>query len=170
MISACQKHVGATRPSPFKVRDNQRPDHIRCRENLRLSLSPAITCPGEGGESIWTGYGSPSVLNEVSHEFSTAMRFESANDPCKNSFRPDSSLTTTFNQGRKTSHPLTTPDMPFRASCILKFIHMIENSYLSVYNIVNIFCIQAARPSELFHVRITGADITDKITGGFYYE
>ena len=37
---------------------------------------------------------------------------KSANGPRKNSFRPDSPLTTTFNQGRKTQPaPLTTPDM-----------------------------------------------------------
>ena len=31
---------------------------------------------GRRRNQFWRGYGSPSVLNEVSHEFSTAMRFE----------------------------------------------------------------------------------------------
>ena len=46
LISACRKHVvAATGPSPFKVRDNQRPERTMSGvENLRLSLpSPAIT-------------------------------------------------------------------------------------------------------------------------------
>ena len=46
LISACRKHVvAATGPSPFKVRDNQRPERTMSGvENLRLSVpSPAIT-------------------------------------------------------------------------------------------------------------------------------
>ena len=80
LISVCQKHVvAATGPSPFKVGDNQRPE--RTMSGVRKP-SPESSVPGEtltGGKrrnQFCRGYGSPSVLNEVSHEFSTAMRFE----------------------------------------------------------------------------------------------
>ena len=52
LISACRKHVvAATGPSPFKVRDNQRPERTMSGvENLRLSVpSPVKNCPGEVG-------------------------------------------------------------------------------------------------------------------------
>ena len=75
-----RKHVvAATGPSPFKVGDNQRPE--RTMSGVRKP-SPESCVPGEtltGGRrrnQSCRGYGSPSVLNEVSHEFSTAMRFE----------------------------------------------------------------------------------------------
>ena len=78
--SACRERiVAATRPSPFKVGDNQRPE--RTMSGVRKP-SPESCVPGEtltGGRrrnQFCRGYGSPSVLNEVSHEFSTAMRFE----------------------------------------------------------------------------------------------
>ena len=80
LISACRKHVvAATGSSPFKVGDNQRPE--RTMSGVR-KLPPESSVPGKtlnGGSrrnQFWRGYGSPSVLNEVSHEFSTAMRFE----------------------------------------------------------------------------------------------
>ena len=92
LISACRKHVvAATRPSPFKVGDNQRPE--RTMSGVRKP-SPESSVPGENLDrgrrrnQFWRGYRSPSV--------------QSANGPRKNSFRPDSHLTTTFNQGRKT--------------------------------------------------------------------
>ena len=79
-ISVCRKHVvAATGSSPFKVGDNQRPE--RTMSGVRKP-PPESSVPGEtltGGRrrnQFWRGYGSPSVLNEVSHEFSTAMRFE----------------------------------------------------------------------------------------------
>ena len=79
-ISACRKHVvAATGSSSFKVGDNQCPE--RTMSGVRKP-SPESSVPGEtliGGRrrnQFWRGYGSPSVLNEVSHEFSTAMRFE----------------------------------------------------------------------------------------------
>ena len=78
--SACRERiVAATRPSPFKVGDNQRPE--RTMSGVRKP-PPESSVPGEnltGGRrrnQFCRGYGSPSVLNEVSHEFSTAMRFE----------------------------------------------------------------------------------------------
>ena len=80
LVSVYRKHVvAATRPSPFKVGDNQRPE--RTMSGVRKP-PPESSVPGEtltGGRrrnQFWRGYGSPSVLNEVSHEFSTAMRFE----------------------------------------------------------------------------------------------
>ena len=94
LISACRKHVVA----------RQGPPHLRLETisgrsgpcPVPRNLPPESSVPGEtlngegGGINSAGGYGSPSVLNEVSHEFSTAMRFESTNGPRKNSFRPDS--------------------------------------------------------------------------------
>ena len=78
--------------------------------------SPESSVPGEtlnGGRrrnQFCRGYGSPSVLNEVSHEFSTAMRFEK----CKRS--PQQSIPAGFpphdnlHPGMEDSAiPLTTP-------------------------------------------------------------
>ena len=80
LISVCRKYVvAATRPSPFKVGDNQRPE--RTMSGVRKP-PPESSVPGENlprgsrRNQFWRGHGSPSVLNEVSHEFSTAMRFE----------------------------------------------------------------------------------------------
>ena len=85
LISACRKHVvAATGPSPFKVGDNPRPE--RTMSGVRKPLLES-SVPGENlargsrRNQFWRGHGSPSVLNEVSHEFSTAMRF----DKCKRS-------------------------------------------------------------------------------------
>ena len=78
-IGLPETRSGATGPSPFKVRDNQRPE--RTMSGVRKP-SPESSVPGEtlnGGRrrnQFCRGYGSSSVLNEVSHEFSTAMRFE----------------------------------------------------------------------------------------------
>ena len=78
-IGLPETRSGATGPSPFKVRDNQCPE--RTMSGVRKP-SPESSVPGEtlnGGRrrnQFCRGYGSPSVLNEVSHEFSTAMRFE----------------------------------------------------------------------------------------------
>ena len=71
--------------------------------------SPESSVPGENltrgsrRNQLRRGHGSPPVLSEVPHELSIPMRTpKSANGPRSNSFRPDSPLTTTFNQGRKT--------------------------------------------------------------------
>ena len=114
-IGLPETRSGATGPSPFKVRDNQRPE--RTMSGVRKP-SPESSVPGEtltGGRrrnQFCRGYGSPSVLNEVSHEFSTAMRFEK----CKRS--PQQFIPAGFplhNQlptGTEDSAiPLTTPDM-----------------------------------------------------------
>ncbi len=83
--SACRKHVvAATGPSPFKFRENQRPEQTRsgARKPSPVSSVPSENLTrGSRRNQFWRGYGSPSVLNEVSHEFSTAMRF----DKCKRS-------------------------------------------------------------------------------------
>ena len=117
LISACRKHVvAATGPSPFKVRDNQRPE--RTMSGVRKP-PPESSVPGEtltGGSrrnQLRRGHGSPPVLSEVPHELSIPMRTpKSANGPRSNSFRPDSPSTTNLPRGRKTqTAPLTTPDM-----------------------------------------------------------
>ena len=78
-IGLPETRSGATGPSPSKVGDNQRPE--RTMSGVRKP-PPESSVPGKnlnGGSrrnQFCRGYGSPSVLNEVSHEFSTAMRFE----------------------------------------------------------------------------------------------
>ena len=106
LISACRKHVvAATRPSPFKVGDNQRPE--RTMSGVRKP-PPESSVPGENlprgsrRNQFWRGHGSPSVLNEVFSNLARLCASKSANGPRKNSFRPDSPLTTTFNRGWKT--------------------------------------------------------------------
>ena len=97
LISACLKHVvAATRPSPFKVGDNQRPE--RTMSGVRKP-PPESSVPGENlprgsrRNQLRRGHGSPPVLGEVPHELSIPMRTpKSANGPRSNSFRPDSPL------------------------------------------------------------------------------
>ena len=76
LISACRKHVvAATRPSPFKVGDNQRPE--RTGSGVRKP-PPESSVPGENLDrgsrrnQLRRGHGSPPVLGEVPHELSTA--------------------------------------------------------------------------------------------------
>ena len=107
LISACREHVvAATGSSPFKVRDNQRPE--RTMSGVRKS-SPESSVPdnsltwGSRRNQLRRGHGSPPVLSEVPHELSIPMRTpKSANGPRSNSFRPDSPSTTTCPRGRKT--------------------------------------------------------------------
>ena len=102
-----RKHVvAATGPSPFKVRDNQRPE--RTMSGVRKP-PPESSVPGENltrgsrRNQLRRGHGSPPVLSEVPHELSIPMRTpKSANGPRSNSFRPDSPSTTNFPRGRKT--------------------------------------------------------------------
>ena len=98
--------MAATRPSPFKVRDNQRPE--RTMSGVRKP-PPESSVPGENlprgsrRNQLRRGHGSPPVLSEVPHELSIPMRTpKSANGPRSNSFRPDSPSTTNFPRGRKT--------------------------------------------------------------------
>ncbi len=117
LISACREHVvAATGSSPFKVRDNQRPE--RTMSGVRKS-SPESSVPdnsltwGSRRNQLRRGHGGPPVLSAVPHGPSIPMRTpKSANGPRSNSFRPDSPSTTTCPRGRKTqTAPLTTPDM-----------------------------------------------------------
>ena len=116
LISACREHVvAATGSSPFKVRDNQRPE--RTMSGVRKS-SPESSVPdnsltwGSRRNQLRRGHGSPPVLSEVPHELSTA----SHSKECKRSpqqFVPagfplhDNLPTGTEDSAR----PLTTPDM-----------------------------------------------------------
>ena len=75
LISACREHVvAATGSSPFKVRDNQRPE--RTMSGVRKS-SPESSVPdnsltwGSRRNQLRRGHGSPPVLSEVPHELST---------------------------------------------------------------------------------------------------
>ena len=116
MISACRKHaVAATGSSPFKVGDNQRPE--RTMSGVQKP-SPESSVPGKtltGGRrrnQFCRGYGSPSVLNEVSHEFSTAMRFEKCKRSPKEFIPTGFPLYDQLPTGTEDSaSPLTTPDM-----------------------------------------------------------
>ena len=67
LISACRKHVvAATRPSPFKVGDNQRPE--RTGSGVRKP-PPESSVPGENLDrgsrrnQLRRGHGSPPVLS-----------------------------------------------------------------------------------------------------------
>ena len=116
LISACRKHVvAATGPSPFKVRDNQRPE--RTMSGVRKP-PPESSVPGENlprgsrRNQLRRGHGSPPVLSEVPHELSTAAHSKE----CKRS--PQQFIPAGFplhNQlptGTEDSAiPLTTPDM-----------------------------------------------------------
>ena len=106
LISACQKHVvAATGSSPFKVRDNQRPE--RTMTGVRKP-PPESYVPGDNltrgsrRNQLRRGHGSPPVLGEVPHELST----DAHSKECKRSpqqFIPAGfPHTTTFNRGRKT--------------------------------------------------------------------
>ena len=75
LISACREHVvAATGSSPFKVRDNQRPE--RTMSGVRKP-PPESSVPGENlprgsrRNQLRRGHGSPPVLSEVPHELST---------------------------------------------------------------------------------------------------
>ena len=95
LVSVYRKHVvAATRPSPFKVGDNQRPERTGAGVQ---KPTPESSVPGDnltGGSrrnQLRRGHGSPPVLSEVPHELSIPMRTpKSANGPRSNSFRPDS--------------------------------------------------------------------------------
>ena len=107
LISACRKHVvAATGPSPFKVRDNQRPERTGAgvrKPPPESSVPDGNLTRGSRRNQLRRGHGSPPVLSEVPHELSIPMRTpKSANGPRSNSFRPDSPSTTNFPRGRKT--------------------------------------------------------------------
>ena len=111
-----RKHVvTATGPSPFKVRDNPRPE--RTMSGVRKP-TPESSVPEENLErgsrrnQLRRGHGSPPVLSEVPHELST----DAHSKECKRS--PQQFIPAGFplhNQlptGTEDSAiPLTTPDM-----------------------------------------------------------
>ena len=116
LISVCRKHVvAATRLSPFKVGDNQRPE--RTMTGVRKP-PPESSVPGENlnrgsrRNQLRRGHGSPPVLSEVPHELSTVAHSKE----CKRSpqqfipagFPPHDTL----QPGTEDSViPLTPPDM-----------------------------------------------------------
>ena len=110
LISACQKHVvAATGSSPFKVRDNQRPERTMTgvRKPPPESSVPGDNLPrGSRRNQLRRGHGSPPVLSEVPHELSIPMRTpKSANGPRSNSFRPDSPSRLLSTGDGRLSHP-----------------------------------------------------------------
>ena len=118
--SVCGKYVvAATRPSPFKVGDNQRPERTM---SGAAKTPPESSVPGDnltGGSrrnQLRRGRGSPPVLSEVPHELSIPMRTpKSANGPRSNSFRPDSpSGHPPTGDGRLSHPPHHTGHGPFR--------------------------------------------------------
>ena len=115
LIPACRKHVvAATRLSPFKVGDNQRPE--RTMSGVRKP-SPESSVPGENltrgsrRNQLRRGHGSPPVLSEVPHELSTVAYSKECKRSPQQFIPAGFPLTTTSNRGRKTQPPLTTPDM-----------------------------------------------------------
>ena len=80
LVSVYRKHVvAATRLSPFKAGDNQRPE--RTMSGVRKP-PPESSVPGEtltGGRrrnQFWRGYGSPSVLNDNLYALRTGHRLQ----------------------------------------------------------------------------------------------
>ena len=97
---------------------------------------PESSVPGghlSGGRrrnQFWRGHGSPSVLNEVFSNLARLCASKSANGPRKNSFRPDSPLTTPSNRGRKTQSypsPHRTWSVSDASSLPQLNLHLIEN-------------------------------------------
>ena len=136
LISACRKHVvAATRPSPFKVGDNQRPE--RTMSGVRKP-PPESSVPGDnltGGSrrnQLRRGHGSPPVLGEVPHELSTVAHSKE----CKRSpqqfipagFPPHDTL----QPGTEDSViPLTTPDMVRSGRVLPTSVKSLINSALT---------------------------------------
>ena len=136
LISACRKHVVvATGSSPFKVRDNQRPERTMSgvrKPSLESSVPGENLARGSRRNQFWRGHGSPSVLNEVFSNLARLCASKSANGPRKNSFRPDSPLTTTSNRGRKTqTDSPTTPDMVRSGRVLPTSVKSLINSALT---------------------------------------
>ena len=114
LISACRKHVvAATGSSPFKVRDNQRPE--------RTGEVGGINCGGDMGVRRCLARSLTSLA---------LMRTpKSANGPRSNSFRPDSPSTTNFPRGRKTQpapSPHRTWSVPDASSQPQLNLHLIQ--------------------------------------------
>ena len=86
------------------MEDASETDHVRCHENIRLSLpSLAKICPGEvGGINCGGDMGVRRCLARFLTSLALLRTPKSANGPRSNSFRPDSPSTTNFPRGRKT--------------------------------------------------------------------
>ena len=71
---------------------------------------------GSRRNQLRRGHGSPPVLSEVPHEFSTAARSKECNGPRSNSFRPDAPppRPTSHGDGRLSQPPHHTGHGPFR--------------------------------------------------------
>ncbi len=106
---------GRDRASPFKVRDNQRPE--RTMSGVRKP-SPESSVPGDNltlgsrRNQLRRGHGSPPVLSEVPHELST----DAHSKECKRS--PQQFIPAGFplhdhppTGTEDSAIPLTTPDM-----------------------------------------------------------
>ena len=104
--SACRERiVAATRPSPFKVGDNQRPE--RTMSGVRKP-PPESSVPGENltrgsrRNQLRRGHGSPPVLGEVPHELSTAAHSKECKRSPQQFIPAGFPYTTNFPRGRKT--------------------------------------------------------------------
>ena len=136
LISASRKYVAAaTGSSPFKVRDNQRPE--RTMSGVRKP-SPESSVPGDNltrgsrRNQLRRGHGSPPVLSEVPHELSTAAHSKECKRSPQQFIPAGFPLTTTSNQGRKTqTDPLSTPYM-VRSGRVRKNLKNISTRLLTV--------------------------------------
>ena len=136
-ISVCRKHVvAATGSSPFKVGDNQRPERTMfgvAKISAESSVPGGNLTRGRRRNQFWRGHGSPSVLNEVFSNLARLCASKSANGPRKNSFRPDSPLTTISHgdkrlikpphhtgHGQFRTRPPTSVKSPIKITCTLR--------------------------------------------------
>ena len=97
--------MAATRPSPFKVGDNQRPE--RTVDGVRKpppesSVPGANLTRGSRRNQLRRGHGSPPVLSEVPHELSTAAHSKECKRSPQQFIPPTSPSTTNLPRGRKT--------------------------------------------------------------------
>ena len=119
LISACRKHVVvATRLSPFKVGDNQRPERTMTgvRKPPPESSVPGDNLPGEvGGINCGGDMGVRRCLARSLTSLALMRTPKSANGPRSNSFRPDSpSRPPSTGDGRLSHPPHHTGHGPFR--------------------------------------------------------
>ena len=134
MIPACRKHiVAATRLSPFKVGDNQRPERTMTgvRKPPPESSVPGDNLPGEvGGINCGGDMGVRRCLARSLTSLALLRTPKSANGPRSNSFRPDSPSTTNFPRGRKTQpypSPHRTWSVPDASSQPQLNLHLNQN-------------------------------------------
>ena len=119
LVSVYRKHVvAATRPSPFKVGDNQRPERTMSgvRKPSPESSVPGDNLPGEvGGINCGGDMGVRRCLARSLTSLALLRTPKSANGPRSNSFRPDSpSTTNSHGDGTLRQPPHHTGHGPFR--------------------------------------------------------